>query len=144
MQNGTTTLGEALDARLAVLWRTLGRGGAGDLSRTSLSVLATLRDGGPHRITQLAAGEGVAQPTMTTLVTRLERLGLVARGPDPADARAVRVAITDEGLARLQRLREARAAVLEARLAALDPAERAALEAALPALDAVIAGGGRS
>jgi DNA-binding MarR family transcriptional regulator len=144
MHSATTTLGEALDARLAVLWRTLGRGGAGDLSRTSLSVLATLRDGGSHRITQLAAGEGVAQPTMTTLVTRLERLGLVARGPDPADARAVRVAITDEGLARLQRLREARAAVLEARLAALDPAERAALEAALPALDAVIAGGGRS
>ncbi|MDX6723550.1 MAG: hypothetical protein QOD44_535 [Solirubrobacteraceae bacterium] len=141
MQSATASLAEALDDRLAPLWRVLGRGGGGDgLSRTSLSVLATLRDGGPHRVTRLADAEGVAQPSMTALVIRLERLGLVERGPDPDDARAVRVAITADGLARLKRVREARAAALEARLSALDPGERAALRAALPALDSLISG----
>jgi DNA-binding MarR family transcriptional regulator len=125
----------ALDLRLASLWRTLGRGGYGDLSRTATSVLAGLRDAGPQRITALAEAEGVAQPSMTALVARLERRGLVARGSDPDDARAVRVAITEPGRERLEARRAARVADLAERLAALDPGEREALEAALPALD---------
>jgi DNA-binding MarR family transcriptional regulator len=124
-----------LDHRLALLWRTLGRGGAGQLSRTATSVLATLRDSGPQRVTALAAVEAVAQPTMTTLVGRLERQGLVARGPDPADARAVRVAITADGLERLEARRAARTALLADRLAALDERERSVLASALPVLD---------
>jgi DNA-binding MarR family transcriptional regulator len=124
-----------LDRRLASLWRTLGRGGYGDLSRTATSVLAALRDGGPQRVTTLAGAEGVAQPTMTTLIARLERRGLVARGSDPDDARAVRVAITDQGRERLEARRATRVADLADRLGALDAEERAALEAALPALD---------
>jgi len=67
-------------------------------------------------------------------VGRLERDGLVERGGDPADARAVLVTITAEGLSRLLRIREARAAAIEARLADLDPDEREALAASLPAL----------
>ena len=89
----TTTLSADLDRRLAGLWRVIGRGGYADLSRTATSVLATLRDAGPHRITALAGAEGVAQPTMTNLVGRLERRGLVERTTDPHDARAVLVAI---------------------------------------------------
>jgi DNA-binding MarR family transcriptional regulator len=130
-----TDLPAELDRRLASLWRTLGRGGYGDLSRTATSVLAALRDSGPQRVTALAGAEGVAQPTMTTLVARLERRGLVARGSDPEDARAVRVAITDQGRERLEARRATRVAVLADRLGALDADERAALEAALPALD---------
>lgn len=139
-----TTLAQALDARLAALWRTLGRGaGSEQLSRTALSVLGTLRDGGPGRVTQLAAGEGVAQPSMTSLLIRLESLGLVERRADPSDARAVLVALTDEGIDRLHRAAAARAAAIDARLGALEPAEREALEAALPALDSLISGGQR-
>ena len=41
-------------------------------------------DTGPRRITDLAEAEAVAQPTITTLVGRLERDGLVRRAPDPA------------------------------------------------------------
>ena len=97
-------------------------------------MLAPLRDHGPRRITALAASEAVAQPTMTTLVGRLERDGMVRRGGDPGDARAVLVTITPNGLARLLRIREARAAAIDTRLAELDPDEREALSAALPAL----------
>src|SRR4051812_21152687 len=100
-----------LDRRLAALWRTVGRGGYADLSRTATSVLAALRDGGPQRVTVLAAAEGVAQPTMTNLVVRLERRGLVERGSDPDDARAVRVAITPQGRERLEARRAARVAL---------------------------------
>jgi DNA-binding MarR family transcriptional regulator len=130
----------AFDRRLAALWRTLGRGGYADLSRTATSVLAALRDSGPQRITALADSEGVAQPTMTTLVARLEKRGLVARGDDPEDARAVRVAVTDQGLERLEARRVARVAVLDERLRALDAAEREVLVAALPVLDKLTEG----
>jgi DNA-binding MarR family transcriptional regulator len=134
MQTAAPTLAAELDARLIALWRTVGRFGRQDLSRTSASVLAALRDGGPQRVTALAAAESVAQPSMTTLLSRLERDGLVARGHDPADARAVLVTITAEGLERLTTIRATRAAAIEARLAALEPADREAIAAAIPAL----------
>jgi DNA-binding MarR family transcriptional regulator len=134
MQTAVPTLAAELDARLIALWRTVGRSGRQDLSRTAASVLAALRDGGPQRVTALATAESIAQPSMTTLLSRLERDGLVARSQDPADARAVLATITAEGLERLTTIREARAAVIEARLAVLDPAERDALATAIPAL----------
>ena len=131
----TGTLAEELDARLSAFWGVMGRHAHGELSRTAAAVLATLRAHGPQRITALAEQESVAQPSMTTLVTRLERDGLVERESDPADARAVLVRITTRGLERLEARRRARTARLEERLRALDPAERAALAAALPVLD---------
>jgi DNA-binding MarR family transcriptional regulator len=129
------TLADDLDARLAALWRTLGRRGKREMSRTAASVLATLRDTGPRRITELAEAEAVAQPTITTLVGRLERDGLVRRKADPQDARAVRVHLTDDGRERLQAMRAARTALLEERLKDFTDEERAALAAALPLLD---------
>jgi DNA-binding MarR family transcriptional regulator len=131
----TTTLADDLDARLSALWRVMGRHAAGELSRTAAAVLATLRDHGPQRITALADQEAVAQPSMTTLVSRLERDGLVEREGDPADARAVLVRVTDRGRERLEARRRDRTARLEERLGALSPDERAALAAALPVLD---------
>jgi DNA-binding MarR family transcriptional regulator len=82
----------------------------------------------------------VAQPTVTTLVGRLERDGLVRRAPDPADARAVLVHLTDAGRERLAHRRAARAAVIDARLRALTDADRACLQSALPALTKLIEG----
>jgi DNA-binding MarR family transcriptional regulator len=143
MQSAAPSLAGELDARLIALWRQIGRVQRHDLSRTAASLLATLRDGGPQRITALAAAEVVAQPTMTTLVGRLERAGLVERRPDRQDARAVLVSITAEGLERLLAIREARAAAVEVRLAALDPGERDTLAAALPVLDKLIEGAPR-
>jgi DNA-binding MarR family transcriptional regulator len=128
------TLADDLDAELAVLWRGLGRAVPGELSRTAASVLATLRDAGPQRITALAAAEAVAQPSMTALVGRLERDGLAERIDDPTDARAVLARVTDRGRERLEARRAARTARLQERLVALDPDERGALAAALPVL----------
>jgi DNA-binding MarR family transcriptional regulator len=140
MQAAAPTLAAELDAHLIALWKAVGRVQRHELSRTAASVLASLRDRGPQRVTALATSEAVAQPTMTTLVGRLERDGLVARGGDPDDARAVLVTLTPEGLGRLKRIREARAAAIEARLEELDADERAALAAALPALEKLALG----
>ena len=143
MRSAAPTLASELDARLISLWKVIGRVQRHDLSRTAASLLSRLRDGGPQRITALADGEAVAQPTMTTLVGRLERSGLVERRPDPADARAVLVTITSEGVERLLAIRDARAAAMDARLAALDPGEREVLAAAIPVLDKLIEGASR-
>jgi DNA-binding MarR family transcriptional regulator len=40
-----------------------------------MSALSTLADGGLRRITDLAAIQGVAQPSMTAMVATLERAG---------------------------------------------------------------------
>ena len=69
------------------------RSGAHDISRTEAGVLSTLEDG-PRRITELAATEALAQPTVTQLVDKLQGRGLVARGRADDDGRVVLVAIT--------------------------------------------------
>lgn len=73
-------------------------------------VLATLQFDGPQRVGQLAAHERFTQPAMTATVNRLEADGLVTRTPDPADARAVVVALTEAGLAEITAFRAKAAA----------------------------------
>ena len=107
------------------------------LSMTAATTLSTLERNGPSRLTALAAREGVTQPAMTQLITRLADAGLVCREPDPDDGRVVLVTITDEGRATLVRRRARRAETLAVILAQLGPEHRAALAAALPALDAL-------
>jgi DNA-binding MarR family transcriptional regulator len=133
-----TELAEALDRRLRVLTRTLRASYPRGTSVTSASLLGALRQAGPQRVTDLAAREHVAQPTMTALVGRLEREGLVSRAPDPDDGRAVRVALTDTGAARVEAVIAERAAALAGRLGALLPDERETLAAALPVLDRLL------
>jgi len=134
-------LGSELERRVVELWWQLSRQAPGDISRTSASVLAGLRGDGPQRITTLAERERVAQPTMTTLVQRLERDGLVARQDDPDDKRACRIAVTDSGLQALQQRAAKRAHWLGELLEQLSEPERAAIADALDALDSVIAKG---
>jgi DNA-binding MarR family transcriptional regulator len=73
-------------------------------SLTSSLVLAQLDDDGPARISVLAAASGVSQPSMTELVGRLEREGLVTRFSDPDDGRATLAEITTSGRARRREL----------------------------------------
>lgn len=106
-----------------------------ELSLTAASTLRRLERSGPHRLCELYAPEGVSQPAMTQLVTRLEKEGLAERGGDPADGRAVVVSITDAGRTAVARRREGRAQALSALMSGLSDAEYAAIAAALPALE---------
>jgi DNA-binding MarR family transcriptional regulator len=105
-----------------------------DISLTTASTLATLDRDGPQRLSDLAVREGVTQPSMTALVSRLERDGLAVRGDDPTDRRAVVVTLTDAGRDVLVDRRTRRASRLAALLDELGPGDRAAVEAAAGAL----------
>lgn len=107
---------------------------AGDLSPAAASALARLGRDGPQRLTDLARAEGVSQPGMTQLVTRMERDGLVRRGEHAEDRRAVLVTATADGLALADRRRAERATALGQLIDRLDPADQDAIAAALPAL----------
>ncbi|MBP0457887.1 MarR family winged helix-turn-helix transcriptional regulator [Streptomyces montanisoli] len=111
---------------------------ARDISFSAATTLSRLSRTGPARLTVLAAEEGASQPSMTQLVQRLERQGLVSRVGDPDDGRVVLVSITDAGRALLDERRRTRARRLKALLRTLSPEDGAALtEAArlgMPAL----------
>jgi DNA-binding MarR family transcriptional regulator len=117
----STQRAEAIDlvastllGRASRLIRLLMRSGKHDLSRTEAGVLATLTEG-PRRITQLAATEALAQPTVTQLVDKLEGRGLVIRGRSGDDGRVVLVEISPQGREELEELRvEIRADMREA------------------------------
>lgn len=51
----------------------------------------------PYGMSELGATLGLAKSSLTGLVDRSERNGLVQRIPDPDDSRAVRVALTERG-----------------------------------------------
>jgi DNA-binding MarR family transcriptional regulator len=137
--HASDTLALELEARVSHLWWLISRAAPSDLSRTAAATLGKLREDGAQRIGALAAAESVTQPTITCVVQRLERDGLVVREADPQDARATLISITGAGLAALDARSEARAAVLDARLDRLDAAQRRTLVAALGAMDALIA-----
>ena len=66
-----------------------------DLTLAQVSILLTLLDSGPIRMTELAGRERVRTPTTTVAIRRLEKLGLVSRSRDPSDMRAVLVEVSE-------------------------------------------------
>lgn len=110
-----------------------------EVSLTEDFVLSHLQRTGPQRLTALAGAAGVTQPSMTGLIARLAGAGLVERRRHDGDGRVVLVAVTDAGVADLERRRWTTASILAQGLAVLAPDELDALERALPALETVAA-----
>ena len=106
-----------------------------DLTLAQLSILLTLLDSGPIRMTELAARERVRTPTTTVAIRRLEKLGLVKRSRDPSDMRAVLVEVTPEGLVQHGEALASRRAYLAAMLSRLTDEERQDLSQALKPLE---------
>jgi DNA-binding MarR family transcriptional regulator len=135
-----------LRVAIARLSRRLRRHEIAGLTPTQLAALSTVERSGPLRLGDLAAAEGIAPSTLTRMVIVLEDAGFVTRRPDPSDARASTIAITELGRQTMDRLRDEGAALLAQSLLALTPAQRTALATALPSLeqlaDAAAARGG--
>jgi len=101
------------------------QGFAAELRRRGMSlpvwrVLAALSARPGETVTGLAEACLLQQPTMTKLLDRMVRDGLVTRAPDARDRRVVRVALTPEGEARAAELAVA-AARYEAEVLARHP-----------------------
>jgi DNA-binding MarR family transcriptional regulator len=137
-----TELAGELQQVLSKLFSVLRRGdsnrtapeGAADLTLAQLSILLTLLDQGPIRMTELAAHERVRTPTTTVAIRRLEKLGLVKRSRDPSDLRAVLVDVTPRGLVQHREAIATRRSRLAGMLARLSDDERSALANALEPL----------
>ena len=111
------------------------KGQSGDLTLAQLSILLTLLDCGPIRMTALAAHERVRTPTTTVAIRRLEKLGLVKRSRDPSDLRAVLVEVTPRGLVQHREALDTRRAFLAELVAKLTGDDQRTLLAALGSLD---------
>ncbi len=87
----------------ARLKRELAEAGHGAVRPAYLGVLLCLWTEDGRQTGELARCAGLEPSTMTGLLDRMERDGLLRRSPDPDDRRAQRIHITPEG----QRAREA-------------------------------------
>jgi DNA-binding MarR family transcriptional regulator len=135
-----TELAEGLHRALSKLISILRRGdpngaAANDLTLAQLSILVTLLDQGPIRMTDLAAHERVRTPTTTVAIRRLEKIGLVKRSRDPSDLRAVLVDITPRGRSVHAESLANRRAALAAMLSQLPEPDLDTLMKALPPLE---------
>lgn len=130
-------LQRVLSKVLSVMRHTGRTATSGDLTLAQLSILLTLFDQGPMRMTELAAHEKVRTPTTTVAIRRLEKLGLVKRDRDPSDLRAVLVDITPEGLAQHREALASRQAHLVSLLSKLSDEELDALTKALAPLERI-------
>src|SRR2546423_1296695 len=105
-----------------------------------LSALSVLVFGGPVTLGQLAAAEQVKPPTMTRIVTGLERSRLAERVDDAEDARRVRIRATPKGVRLLQKARQRRIGSLAGQLNSLAEEELSVLGESVEVLESGMCG----
>lgn len=104
------------------------RAGHNSQPLSSLSAMWVLMSAeAPIRLSDLAERENVTVPTMSRIVTGLERDGLVDRTADPADGRASLLAVSPAGAELINGSRSRRVQALEKALDGLDEGEREVL-----------------
>ncbi|ARH89216.1 MarR family winged helix-turn-helix transcriptional regulator [Streptomyces sp. MOE7] len=100
--------------------------GVEGVDATTYPVLSGLARVGPVTATKLAEAIGMDRTVTTRYATRLQEAGLIARLPDPADARATRLALTEEGERAVTALRGAMEFFVAEEMATWPPDEAAA------------------
>lgn len=88
------------------------------------AILRTLGANGAMGAGALAALLDIKAPTLSKSISRLEKIGLVARSTDPANPKAVRVTLTETGAQKLGGLELALAELDDAVFAILDGKDR--------------------
>ena len=111
--------------RMAARFRGMLKTGDLGAETSALMLLHPLRAAGPMRVTDLAEIKQADPSTISRQVAQLVKAGLARREADPVDGRASRIAVTEAGEVAVDRLREARVALLGRALSEW-PAERVA------------------
>ncbi len=126
--------------RLAVarLHRRLRQHAEPGLTISQLSALASIERHAPVTLGELARIEQVQPPTITSLVGKLEKAGLVVRTIDDADRRIHRVDVTTGGAKWLHRHRTRKNAYLAKKLRGLPPDDLAVLARAAALLESIV------
>ena len=131
-------IAEHLLSRAAVLVRLLIKQvRSREISRTEMEVLSILTEG-PRKITELTELEGIAQPTMTLLVKRLQERGWVRRKGLPEDGRVVMISLTKAGSTAQEKFRAQFLAALRADLQELSDQQLEELSAATDTLSSFV------
>ncbi len=97
-----------------------------------------LMDAGSLRMQELAAELGLAQSTVTRLVTPLKRMGLLDRRPDSNDGRATRAFLTEKGMVLVDALFRVDRELYDGLLERLPENRRAEVVAAIALLHEVV------
>lgn len=108
-----------------------------DLTASEINALANLADGRARTVSELGADIGSRPTTVTSVLDRLERRGLIRRGARPGDRRVVVVELTPSGHTVAARVRRAVEDLEGRALAGLPPATVDGLRTALRALTKV-------
>lgn len=111
---------------------------ASGVSAPRLSALSVVVFGGPLTLGQLAAAEQVKPPTMTRIVTGLEKEGLVQRIGDTRDRRLTRIRATAKGRSVLAAGRARRVQKLATAIKRLGRRELAQLKRGVQVLGEVV------
>lgn len=111
-----------------------------ELTPSQATVLTLLQDDRAWRLSDLASAAGVRPPSMTELVSRMERQGWLCKMDTIHDRRGVAVKITEEGRTILHALNRRHVDLIAGRLALLSDEEKRIIEQALPMLDRLFSG----
>lgn len=152
-QDDLGALARGLSDEIGPLRRTLlnasrARAGLPSLPDAQIEVLRRLSPDRWESPTALGRRLGLARPTVSNLVSAMERGGLVTRRADASDARSVQVGLTDLAREQLRVYDAAAESLLVEVLHDLDPPEQSTLRDVLPLLARIRAaldeGGARS
>ncbi len=69
-----------------------------DLTPSEIIALGNLADGVARTVTELGSAIGTRSATVTGILDRLERRGLISRGVRPGDRRVVLIELTPDGV----------------------------------------------
>jgi DNA-binding MarR family transcriptional regulator len=94
------------------------------LDRAAYVILRHLDTAGPQNVSALAAKLNLDGSTVTRQVSAMQRDGLIARTPDPADGRGTVISPTAAGLQRMAAVRAARTRLYGDILAGWSPDDR--------------------
>jgi DNA-binding MarR family transcriptional regulator len=111
---------------------------ASGIGPAQLSALSVLVFAGPKTLGELAAAEQVKPPTMSRIVTGLERSRLIEITRDPGDKRRMHIRPTAKGTRLLQQGRQRRIEYLAAHLGSLTASELVQLGAAADILEKLL------
>jgi DNA-binding MarR family transcriptional regulator len=124
LQRATHTTLRLLATELAAL----------DLTASEINALGNLADGVVRTVSELGAAAGTRPATLTGILDRLERRGLIARRARAGDRRAVLIELTPDGERAATSILQALQRLEKEALAGIPPTDLAGARAVLRAL----------